>query len=66
MWPSVLYTLFVLISVRAISISGIIESTNWKYRVLPNLLLLVLLSGVQDAAKDPPEFNCAAHGKKYS
>lgn len=66
MWPSILYMLLVLISVRAISISGIIDSTSWKYRVLPNPFLPVLLSGAQDAATDPSEFNCAAHGNKYS
>lgn len=58
--------LLVLISVKAISISDIIDSTCWKYRMLPNSLLLVLFSGVQDAAKGPPKFNSTAHANKWS
>lgn len=66
MWSSILNMLLVLISVKASPISAITASTSWKYRVLPNPLFLLLLSGVQDAAKGPPEFNCAAHGNKYT
>lgn len=47
-WPSVLYMLLVLNSVRDIYTKIVTNSTSWKYRVLQNPFLLVLHSGVQN------------------